>query len=232
MPRTLVTFFFFVLCLWPLGDGTQAAGVSDAFFEAESCARALRKDPKAVKNPSAWSACIEKFQAVYRKEPKGPWAPPSLYNSGMLYMDLARQSGSESDKKAAIDQFEQLQKKFPDSGYRERVAAELQTLKTEPTPPQPGRRSRLRVRRTQSHRRPHSVLSQEPEAPGRLPIGPFNRNRKTGIARAPSRIQPNGSPTPTMIGSLGPARTTSCRMLSTSMSGRFRWRGTASRLPG
>jgi N-acetylmuramoyl-L-alanine amidase len=46
----------------------------------------------------------------------------------MLYMDLARQSGSESDKKAAIDQFEQLQKKFPDSGYRERVAAELQKL--------------------------------------------------------------------------------------------------------
>jgi len=128
MPRTLVTFFFFVLCLWPLGDGTHAAGVSDAFFEAESCARALRKEPKAVKNSSAWSACIEKFQAVYRKEPKGPWAPPSLYNSGMLYMDLARQSGSESDKKAAIDQFEQLQKKFPDSGYRERVAAELQKL--------------------------------------------------------------------------------------------------------
>ena len=122
-------FLFIVcLCLWPLGDCIQAAGVSDSFFEAESCARALRKNPKAVKNPSAWSACIEKFQAVYRKEPKGPWAPPSLYNSGMLYMDLARQSGSESDKKAAIDQFEQLQKKFPDSGYRDRATAELQKL--------------------------------------------------------------------------------------------------------
>ena len=130
MPRTLVTFFLFVvcLCLCPLGDCIQAAGLSDAFFQAESCARALRKDPKAAKNPSAWSACIEKFQAVYRKEPKGPWAPPSLYNSGMLYMDLARQSGGESEKKAAIDQFEQLQKKFPDSGYRERVAVELQKL--------------------------------------------------------------------------------------------------------
>jgi N-acetylmuramoyl-L-alanine amidase len=128
MPRTLVIFFLFLGCLCPLGDRIQAAGVSDAFFEAESCARALRKDPKAVKNPPAWTACIEKFQAVYRKEPKGPWAPPSLYNSGMLYMDLARQSGSESDKKAAIDQFEQLQKKFPDSGYRERVASELQKL--------------------------------------------------------------------------------------------------------
>jgi len=130
MPRALVIIFLFIvcLCLWPLGDCIQAAGVSDSFFEAESCTRALRKNPKAVKNPSAWGACIEKFQAVYRKEPKGPWAPPSLYNSGMLYMDLARQSGSESDKKAAIDQFEQLQKKFPDSGYRERVAAELQKL--------------------------------------------------------------------------------------------------------
>jgi N-acetylmuramoyl-L-alanine amidase len=128
MPRTLVVFVLFIVCLCPPGAGIQAAGLSDVFFEAESCARALRKDPKAVKNPPAWAACIEKFQAVYRKEPKGPWAPPSLYNSGMLYMDLARQSGSESDKKAAIDQFEQLQKKFPDSGYRERVTAELQKL--------------------------------------------------------------------------------------------------------
>jgi N-acetylmuramoyl-L-alanine amidase len=130
MPRALVIIFLFIvcLCLCPLGDCIQAAGVSDAFFEAESCARALRKNPKVVPKPPAWGACIEKFQAVYRKEPKGAWAPASLYNSGMLYMDLARQSGSESDKKAAIDQFEQLQKKFPDSGYRERVAAELQNL--------------------------------------------------------------------------------------------------------
>jgi N-acetylmuramoyl-L-alanine amidase len=130
MPRTLVIFLLCVvsLCLCPLGDGIQAAGASDAFFQAESCARALHKDPKAAKNPSAFNACIEKFQAVYRKEPKGPWAPPSLYNSGMLYMDLARLSGSESEKKAAIDQFEQLQKKFPDSGYHDRVAAELQKL--------------------------------------------------------------------------------------------------------
>ena len=130
MPRTPVIFLLCVvsLCLCPLGDGIQAAGVSDAFFQAESCARALHKDPKAAKNPSAINACIEKFQAVYRKEPKGPWAPPSLYNSGMLYMDLARFSGSESEKKAAIDQFEQLQKKFPDSGYHDRVDAELQKL--------------------------------------------------------------------------------------------------------
>ncbi|MBI5579876.1 MAG: N-acetylmuramoyl-L-alanine amidase [Deltaproteobacteria bacterium] len=130
MPRIPVIFYLFVLCLclYPLGDCIRAAGLSDAFFEAESCARALRKDSKAAKNPPAWTACIEKFQAVYRKEPKGPWAPASLYNSGMLYMDLARLSRSESDKKAAFDQFELLQKKFPDSGYRDRVSAELQKL--------------------------------------------------------------------------------------------------------
>ena len=74
MLRTLVIFFLLVVCfcLCPLGDCIQAASLSDAFFEAESCARALRKDPKAGKNPPAWTACIEKFQAVYRKEPKGP----------------------------------------------------------------------------------------------------------------------------------------------------------------
>jgi N-acetylmuramoyl-L-alanine amidase len=41
---------------------------------------------------------------------------------------LARNSGNETDRKAAAEQFEQIQRKFPESGYRDRAVAELQKL--------------------------------------------------------------------------------------------------------
>ncbi len=119
------------LCLFVAFCGfAHAAGsaVSDAFFEADACGRELRKSPQKAKVRSNWTHCIDKFQAVYRQDPKGPWAPASLFHSGTLYLDLYRSSRSDADKKAAAEFFEQLQKKFPDSGYRDRAAGELQKL--------------------------------------------------------------------------------------------------------
>lgn len=104
------------------------AGPSDAFFEADACAREIRKSPPKQKVRANWTGCIDRFQAVFRQDPKGPWAPASLFNSGTLYSDIARTFASEADRKAAIEQFELLQKRFPDSGYRDRAGAELQRL--------------------------------------------------------------------------------------------------------
>jgi len=116
-----------------LGAGYAAGpGVSDAFFDAEACTRELRKSPQKTKIRSNWTQCIDKFQAVYRQDPKGPWAPASLFHSGLLYADLHRSSRNDADKKAAAELFEQLQKKFPDSGYRDRAGAELQRLNAGP----------------------------------------------------------------------------------------------------
>ncbi len=128
---TVCLCLFIALC----GAG-RAAGVaiSDAFFEAEACARELRKSPQKIKFRSNWSQCIDKFQAVYRQDPKGPWAPASLFHCGLLYKELSRSSRNDADTKAATELFEQLQKKFPDSGYRDRAAAELQKLNAAPGP--------------------------------------------------------------------------------------------------
>ncbi len=126
--------FFFVLTnllLFSLilGGGPAAgAGLSDAFFDAEACARELRKSPPKTKIRSNWTQCIDKFQAVYRQDPKGPWAPASLFHCGVLYLELSKGFRNDADKKAAAELFEQLQKKFPDSGYRDRAAAELQKM--------------------------------------------------------------------------------------------------------
>jgi N-acetylmuramoyl-L-alanine amidase len=130
MRTQLLVRFWCLFCLSiPLGVGcAHGAGLSDAFFEAEACAREVRKNPQKAKIRSNWTQCIDKFQGVFRQEPKGPWAAGSLFHSGALYSDLARISRSEADKKSAVEQFEQLQKKFPESGYRDRASAELQKL--------------------------------------------------------------------------------------------------------
>jgi N-acetylmuramoyl-L-alanine amidase len=123
--------FVGILCLFsllsPAADNpARAAALSDAFFDAESCFQALRKSPAAMKSRSNWEKCINQYQAVYRRDPKGPWAPASLFQTGLLTIELSRFSKSESDRDAAIETFEQVQKKFPESGYRDRAAAELQ----------------------------------------------------------------------------------------------------------
>jgi N-acetylmuramoyl-L-alanine amidase len=128
----LISLFLF---MGFLGAADAAGpGVSDAFFDAEACARELRKSPQKTKIRSNWTQCIDKFQAVYRQDPKGPWAPASLFHSGLLHSELHRSSRNDADKKAAAELFEQLQKKFPDSGYRDRAGAELQRLNAGPAP--------------------------------------------------------------------------------------------------
>jgi len=130
MHTKLLVGFICLFCLtFCLGIGPgHSAGISDAFFEAEACAKDVRKSPQKSKFRSSWTQCIDKFQAVYRKDTRGPWAPASLYSSGTLYLDLAKNSGNESDRKAAVEQFDLLQRKFPDSGYHDRAVAELQKL--------------------------------------------------------------------------------------------------------
>jgi N-acetylmuramoyl-L-alanine amidase len=124
VPFLLLCFFFANLFL--AADSLMAARASDAFFEAENCGAALRKNPKTMKFRDNWEQCIDKYQAVYRKDPKGPWAPASLFNAGLLYLELYKFSRNESDQKKGTELLEQVQKRFSGSVYQERAAAELQ----------------------------------------------------------------------------------------------------------
>jgi N-acetylmuramoyl-L-alanine amidase len=136
IPRKLQVRFIGCLvlaCLVLAFESGHCAGISAAYFEAESCAQDVRRSSVKAKARSNWTRCIDKFQAVYRRDSRGPWAPASLYHSGSLYLDLARSFGSESDRKAATEQFELLQRQFPKSGYRDRAAAELQKLQSPAT---------------------------------------------------------------------------------------------------
>jgi N-acetylmuramoyl-L-alanine amidase len=112
-----------------LGSGyCEAITPKQAYFNAEACYKKLRNAPAKMKFRHNWSGCIEKFQTVYRLDSTGPWAPAGLYMSGVLYKELAKRSGKASDQQEAHDIFERIVKRFPESKYRAKAAAEIRAL--------------------------------------------------------------------------------------------------------
>ena len=99
-----------------------------AYHQAELCSRRLQNSAQKMKYRENWMRCIEKFRQVYRLDPDGPWAPAGLYRSGILYQELARHSGKESDLQEARDIYERIIKRYPDSGYRGKAALKLGTF--------------------------------------------------------------------------------------------------------
>jgi len=95
----------------------------DKYVAAESCYNKLRKSSKKQKYRDQWLKCIDKFQAVYRHDPTGPWAAAGLYKSGELYQKLYKRSYKTSDKQEALDLYERIIKHFPRSQYRHKASA-------------------------------------------------------------------------------------------------------------
>lgn len=99
----------------------SALSSKDKFFIAENCYKSLRNDPSREKYRDQWMRCIDKYQDVFRNDPRDPWAAAGLYMSGVLYHELFMRSGSFSDKKEALDTFERTIKRYPSSKYKERA---------------------------------------------------------------------------------------------------------------
>lgn len=115
----------------------SAAAPRDAYFDAEACYRSLSKNPQKIKYRHNWLRCIKKYQSVYKQEPEGPWAAAGLYGAARMYQDLAKYSGRESDKKEALDIFQQIVDTYPKSRYRQKALQEIQNLGATVTARQP-----------------------------------------------------------------------------------------------
>ncbi len=126
------TFLFCLLacCIlsvtWPRSSSADIA--KKKYYRAESCYKKLRHSPKKQKYRCYWLGCIEKFQAVYKHNPSGPWAAAGLYMSGKLYQELYRRSFKESDKKAALDIYKRIIRRYPKSAYKRKAENALRNL--------------------------------------------------------------------------------------------------------
>jgi N-acetylmuramoyl-L-alanine amidase len=106
----------------------QAETTSRQFYNAEAFYQNFLKDPARMKYRDNWLNCIQKFQNAYQENPAGPLAAASLYYAGKLYQDLYAVSDKKSDKEEAIDIYNRLIKRFPDSDYQSKAKANLARL--------------------------------------------------------------------------------------------------------
>ncbi len=106
------------------------AAPRDTYFEAEACYRSLRQNTQKLKYRHHWMRCIKKYQSVYHQDPNGPWAAAGLYMSGKMYQGLAKFSGNVSDDREALDIFERIVKRYPNSRYRQKAKREIGILRS------------------------------------------------------------------------------------------------------
>ncbi len=131
-------FLIFSIVLLILGEilffsTFSAAAPRDAYFDAEACYRSLRQNSHKIKYRHNWMRCIKKYQSVYNQDPGGPWAAAGLYMSGKMYQGLAKFSGKQSDQKEALDIFERVVKRYPNSRYRQKASREISILSSTTT---------------------------------------------------------------------------------------------------
>jgi N-acetylmuramoyl-L-alanine amidase len=126
--RFLTSYILLIFALIFLFPSFSTADPRDAYFDAEACYRSLRQNPAKIKYRHNWIRCIRKYQSVYKQDPAGPWAAAGLYRSAKMYQDLAKFSGRESDKKEALDIFQQIVVSYPKSRYRQKAAQEIGSM--------------------------------------------------------------------------------------------------------
>ena len=104
-------------------DIAQAKTAKDTYTEADRKYSYLKKNPRLQKYRDKWFVCIDLFKEVYRKDPDGPWAAAGMYKSGELYYELYKKSYRPSDKAEALDTFQRIIKRYPNSRYNPKAKA-------------------------------------------------------------------------------------------------------------
>ncbi|MDJ0783408.1 MAG: N-acetylmuramoyl-L-alanine amidase [Desulfosarcinaceae bacterium] len=127
--HTVILLFTLLLSLSPWNEANAAGSAQEKFLAADAAYQRLRKNIKKQKYRDQWLLCIDKYKAVYRHAPKGPWAAAGLYYAGDLYLQLHRWSSSTKDLQAAEALFEQIRRDFPKSRYRPKAVKQLTALK-------------------------------------------------------------------------------------------------------
>ena len=124
-------FAVMVSFLWlffaPPSSATAATG-KQRYIAADHCYKQLRHSPVKQKYRENWLKCIDKYQAVYTRDPSGPWAAAGMYRSAQLYMDLYKRSFRVQDRAEAVDLLKRIKNRYPSSAYRARAQHLLDSI--------------------------------------------------------------------------------------------------------
>jgi N-acetylmuramoyl-L-alanine amidase len=164
--------------IWP--RVLSAATAKDKYYRAEACYKKLRHNPKQQKYRDKWLACIGKFVAVYRHDPKGPWAAAGLYMSGQLYQELYKRSFKSSDKKAAVVKYERILARFPKSIYRQRAETALRDINYKKTQKAAAKKP---TRKMSNTRAPADDIEAKIERFASVPLPTEIKRPESGIAK-------------------------------------------------
>jgi N-acetylmuramoyl-L-alanine amidase len=114
-----------LLIQWTLAGPAWAVTPKQQYYRAENAYIAFKKKPNQQKYRDKWLACIDKFEAVSRLGPKGPWAAAGLYRAGLLYLALHHHSLLDDDRQKAVDIFRDIIHRFPESRYTPKAKSQL-----------------------------------------------------------------------------------------------------------
>ena len=92
---------------------------------AEGAYKNLINAPSRQKYRHHWLRVIEKFEAVYKRDPRGEWAAASLYRAGVIWLELHHVSKWKAARENGIDRLNSVAAKFPQSGYGPKAQTRL-----------------------------------------------------------------------------------------------------------
>jgi len=121
-----------------------AKTAKETYIQADKKYSYLKKNPRLQKYRDKWFACIDLFKDVYRKDPSGPWAAAGMYKTGELYYELYKISYKPSDKTEALDTFQRVIKRYPNSRYNSKAKAFITAIKGK-VKPSPKKNSQAQV---------------------------------------------------------------------------------------
>ncbi|UCG80782.1 MAG: N-acetylmuramoyl-L-alanine amidase [Desulfobacterales bacterium] len=98
------------------------------YRHAELSFQKLLKDPQKQKIRRHWMMCIKRFRSVYVAQPNGTRADDALFMAAHLYAKLYEFSGNIHDKHEALDYFNRLLKRFPESPHRSKANRAIDAL--------------------------------------------------------------------------------------------------------
>ncbi len=172
IPRRILFWGIIFFCATFWGTGlipSEASSPKDLMARADQCYNKLTNSPERQKFRHNWIQCIDLYEAVYKNDPEGAFAPAGLYMTALLYNQMYNISFKSSDKKEAIDCYERVIKRYSKSSYVQKAKNAIKVL-SEPEGGEPPSKIQTEVSKNtkapaESYQQAKSISDNTPARP-------------------------------------------------------------------